>query len=352
MPQLLEATCNLEKVALIYNPASGVGAPGSRRSLLEGLARDAGLSCGLTETHVEHGATPLAEQAVAEGMERVLVWGGDGSVAEAAAVLAGTPTALAVLPAGTGNLLALNLGLPLDPYSAMELALRGEPRPTDVGRANGQVFLIMAGMGVDAEMIRDSDRTLKDRVGFLAYFVAAARHLGQPRRRYTITIDGRRIRRNAQTVLIANLGRVTGGLELVPGASPEDGRLQVGILRARTTADFLRLAWHTLRGRAQEDPLFEIYSGREITIETNLPQPVQIDGNDAGVTRKLVVEIEPGALQLVRPEWDPERVSWESLLPVAPSRIWPAVLAAGAVVAGVAGYLLWQRYTRPRNPPP
>lgn len=348
MTQLLEGTCDRERVALIYNPVSGVGAPGSRRAILEALAKTAGLPCELSETDVDRGAAPLAEQAVADQMQRVLVWGGDGTVAEAAAVLAGTPVALAVLPAGTGNLLALNLGLPLDSQAAMQLALEGAPRPTDVGRANGRVFLIMSGMGVDARMIRDSDRALKDRFGFLAYFAAAARHLGRPRRRYTVTIDGKQIRRHAQTVLIANLGRVTGGIELIPGAAPENGHLQVGILRSRTPADFARLLWSAVRGRVNADPQLEVYSGREITIETDRPQPVQIDGNDAGTTRRLSARIDPGALQLVRPEWDSTGVPWEALLPVAPRRVWPAVVA-GVAVAGAAAYLLWRRRTRSRT---
>lgn len=342
MAELREVTNDLEKIALIYNPASGVGAPGARRHLVEELVRNAGLECGLTETDIEHGAIPPAEQAVRDGIERVLVWGGDGSVAEAAAVLTGTPVALAVLPAGTGNLLALNLGLPLDPSDAMKLALTGSPLPTDVGRANGRVFLIMAGLGVDGRMIRDSDRALKDRVGFLAYFVAAARHLGRPRRRYTVTIDGMRIRRHAQTVLVANLGRVTGGLELVPGADPESGRLQVAILRARTLSDFAHLAWSALRGKVKSDSLLEVHPGREILIETDRPQPVQIDGNEAGSTRRLSVTIEPGALHMVRPEWNASQVPLESLLPVSPRKIWPWV-AVGVAVAGVAGFLMWRR---------
>src|SRR5207244_9077670 len=128
-----------------------------RRARLEALARAAGLACELAETDRDQGAAPLARQAVVDGMERVLVAGGDGSVAEAANVLAGTGVALAVVPGGTGNLFALNLGLPTDAEAALHLALTGAARPLDVGRANGHVFLVAAGMGLDARMVQDAD---------------------------------------------------------------------------------------------------------------------------------------------------------------------------------------------------
>src|SRR5439155_4941932 len=155
----------------------------------------------LGETDREQGATPLARKALAAGMERLLVSGGDGSVTEAADVLAGSPVALAVLPGGTGNLLALNLGVPSDAEAAMRLALTGEVRPVDVGRANGKVFLIMAGVGVDAHMVRDADRNMKERLGVLAYFWAILRNLGRNDTRYDITIDDRLLHRRAKSVL-------------------------------------------------------------------------------------------------------------------------------------------------------
>jgi diacylglycerol kinase (ATP) len=226
--ELLESTCDRERVAIIFNPASGSEDSETRRAQLEELKVAAGLTCELRETDRDDGAAPLAREAMAAGMERVLVSGGDGSVMEAADVLAGSEVALAVLPGGAGNLLALNLGLPTETNAAVELALAGRARPLDVGRANGSVFLIMAGIGMDARMIRDADRKLKDRLGVLAYFVSAWRNMGRPLVPFTITIDGQRLRRRAQSVLVANLGRITGGLELVPGADAEDGLLGFG----------------------------------------------------------------------------------------------------------------------------
>ena len=297
--QLIEAACDRERVAIIFNPASGTQDGETRRAALEELARGVGLTCELGLTDRDRGATPLAEQAVADGMERLLVSGGDGSITEAAAALAGTPVALAVLPGGTGNLLALNLGLPADPEAAVRVALTGEARPLDVGRANDAVFVLMAAWA-DAHMVRDADRQLKDRLGVLAYFVAAVRNLGRRPVRYAITLDGRTIHRRAKTVMVANLGRITGGLELVPGADPEDGRLDVAILRAEGLWDLALLAGRALVGRHADDPSLEFYQAREILIETPAPQPVQIDGNEQPPTARLHVRVEPGALRLVR----------------------------------------------------
>lgn len=351
MPELLESGCDLSRVAFIFNPVSGTADPAARRSRLEALAHAAGLECRLEETDVKRGAQPLAERAVRDGMERVLVSGGDGSVAEAAAVLAGTPVVLGVVPGGTGNLLAINLGIPTDPEGAVQLALNGQPCPTDVGRANGHVFLIMAGMGADARMIRDADRELKQRLGFLAYFVAAFKNLSQSRTAYRITIDGRTFRRLAKTVLVANMGRITGGVQLVPEAAPATGRLEVAVLRARTLWDLLRVAVNAVVGARSSQSLLEIHHGRHIVIETRRPQPVQVDGNDIGSTSRLEVFIEPGALQLVRPphhETDPQKRLLSTAQTEAAWKYGP--IAAGAAVAlCAAGYLLWRRQKRGRS---
>jgi YegS/Rv2252/BmrU family lipid kinase len=330
--ELLETACDRERVAILFNPASGAQKAEIRRARLEQLARAAGLTGELGITDHERGATPLAEKAVADGMERLLVCGGDGSLAEAAGVLAGTPVALAALPGGTGNLIALNLGLPTDRGAALRLALTGAARPVDVGRANGQAFLLMAGMGLDAHMIRDANRALKDRLGVLAYFVAALRNLRRRPVRYAITIDGRHIVRRGNSVLVANMGKITGGLKLVPGADPEDGLLEVVILRADGLGKLALLLARTWVGRHAGDPLLEIYRGREILIETTSPQPVQFDGNLLPPTTRLHACVEPQALPIVRPPGG-EATRASATVPVVIARYFRA--AWGLLAGGV-----------------
>jgi YegS/Rv2252/BmrU family lipid kinase len=348
--ELLESTCDRERVGIIFNPVSGTDDPGARRSSLEALARQAGLACGLTETDADRGAGPLAEQAVADGLERVIVAGGDGSVTEAAHALVGTETSLAVVPGGTGNLFALNLGIPTDPEDAMRLALNGEVRRLDAGRANGAVFLVAAGMGLDARTMRDADRALKDRYGKLAYVIATVRNLGRHHIPFTITIDGRPMRRSGQSVLVANLGRITAGLELVPDSDPDDGLLDVAILRTRRLRDLVLLALRALLGLARSDDLLEVHHGRHIVVETAKPQPVQIDGDEIGATTRLEVTVEPSGLNLVCPP------SGEEVLPpvavVAEARRKPCLVPVVGAAAALVGWLVRRRRAAPRSPVP
>jgi diacylglycerol kinase (ATP) len=341
LPASQEPIRQSEQVALAFNPVSGTGDATARRAEIEALAREAGLTCELEETDCELGATPLAERAVKEGRARLIVSGGDGSVTEAAHILAGTNTELAVLPAGTGNLLAINLGIPTDRASAMQLALAGKAEPIDVGRANGQVFLIAAGMGLDARMIRDADRELKDRYGKLAYFLTAWQNLRHPRIEYRITIDGRKLRRRAETVMVANLGRITAGLELVPGSDPNDGILEVAILRTRRVRDLAILGFRMVIGRPRSDDLLEIRHGQSIRVETLRPQPLELDGNDVGSTRRLDIQVEPGALKLVRPPASAEMPPVLALAATAVPKLWPRVAAVGATVGIVYGLRRW-----------
>src|SRR5262249_6149433 len=160
---------------------------------------------------------------------------------------------------------------------AVRLALTGCPTPIDAGCCNGTPFLLMAGIGWDAKLIQDTGRGMKRRFGVLAYFWAALKNLAHPSAVYHIRVNGRLLRRRAKSVVVANLGRITGGLTLIPGADPRDGILEIAILRAETFSDFATLLWNALRGKIGQDPRLERYRGREIVIETRRPQPLQID---------------------------------------------------------------------------
>ena len=330
---MFDPVCDLSRVALIFNPVSGTENPSTRRLSLEELAKRSGLECALIETERGQGAAPLAKQAVADHMDRLIVSGGDGSVTEAAHALAGTETALAVLPAGTGNLLAINLGIPLNLEEAMRLALTGEALPTDIGRVNGQVFLVAVGMGLDARMIRDADREAKKKYGALAYVLAVLRNLPRPNAWYSITIDGRRIRRPGQTVLVSNLGRITAGLELVPGSDPSDGLLEVAILKSQRLTDLARMGWRMLRSERRPRDVLEVHRGRHILVEAERPLPVQFDGEIAGRTARLDVQVEPGALKFVRPsEPAPTALAAAFATPAPPRHVvGPAVIGVAAL---------------------
>ena len=168
----------------------------------------------------------------------MLVCGGDGTVAACAGALAGTGVAMALVPFGTGNLLARNLGIPLEMAEALDVAFGPDERTLDVLEAGEQRFVVMAGLGFDAALMRDTDEDLKDRIGWLAYVGGMAKALRRtPRARFTMTIDdGPPETSQAIGVLVGNVGQLQAGITLMPDARPDDGQLDVLVLAPRTVA--------------------------------------------------------------------------------------------------------------------
>jgi diacylglycerol kinase family enzyme len=203
-----------------------------------------------------------------------------------------------VLPAGTGNLLARNLDLPLDLLGALLVALTGTDRPLDVGTVNGRQFIVMAGVGFDAKMLDGASEPLKQRLGWAAYCVAALRHLSDRQMRVTLRADGRPpVRRRASAVVIGNVGSLQGGVPLLPDAVPDDGLLDVVVLTAQGWAAWLALAWHVLR-REGSGRLTRM-TVRELQVDLDRQQRWQLDGEVIGSTRRLTISVQAGTL-LVR----------------------------------------------------
>jgi diacylglycerol kinase family enzyme len=166
------------------------------------------------------------ERVLADGVDLLFVWGGDGTMQQAADAMAGSETALAIVPAGTANLLATNLGIPQDIEQAVSIGLRGRRRRLDLGRFDGERFAVMAGAGFDAAMIEEADGTLKDRLGRLAYVWTGSRNLRAKPFKARITVDGAPwYSGDASCILVGNVGRLFGGLEVFEDARPDDGRL-------------------------------------------------------------------------------------------------------------------------------
>ncbi|MCX4782252.1 diacylglycerol kinase family protein [Streptomyces sp. NBC_01264] len=254
----------------------------------------------------------------------VVVCGGDGTLRACAEILAGTRIPLAVAPCGTGNLLARNLGLPMDPAAALAESLSGESFAIDVGRVRGDGleptrFTVMAGAGFDAAMVRDASPRLKSRMGWAAYVLSALRHLRDPGVRLTVRVDGgRRLRRRARMVVIGNVGTLQGGLPLLPAARPDSGRLEVVLFDPRGPAGWLTaagyLAARLLRrrppaaagpaardGRSEAGGALEYFSATRIDVRCAVPQPRELDGDAVGDGVRLTAEIEPGALRVYLP---------------------------------------------------
>jgi YegS/Rv2252/BmrU family lipid kinase len=289
-------------VAVVFNPATGGGeAAGRKRDTLDALG-GAGLEVLWLETTREDPGQGVTAKAVAEGVDLVMAQGGDGTVMACVTALAGTEVPLAVLPGGTGNLLATDFDIPSDLDGAVEVALDGDRVRLDVAAMDDDRFVVMGGIGFDAAMLRDADPRLKERLGAVAYVLSGFKHLRRRATRFRLRLDDRPpIDRTGQGVLIGNLGRLQGGLPIMPDARPDDGLLDVAVLQTRTVLDWLALAVRVVLRRRRKDPWLEVFQAGRVEVHCDRPQPVERDGDPAGARDHLVVEVVPAALTLCVP---------------------------------------------------
>ncbi|MBO3130248.1 diacylglycerol/lipid kinase family protein [Dermatophilus congolensis] len=310
----VEGSC--PRVAVVVNPSKFSGGDALR---VRGQLRDAAVGLGWAEpmwleTTVEDPGRGQAQAALDEGVDVVCALGGDGTVRAVASALIGTGVPLGLLPGGTGNLLARNLGLPLDsPVEALRVALRGVDRRLDVGRVRLELlrdeqvpldqaqlveefFLIMAGIGFDASMIAGAPEELKAQVGAVAYVWSGLRHLRGERFEVRMWTDGGPgVLRKARTVLFANVSELQGGISLLP-AEPDDGLLDALVLTPKSLTGWLSVATHVLtRGRAGSE---RVHTSRfqSMQLRLRVPQHIQLDGDAIGLTRALDTSSLPGAL--------------------------------------------------------
>ena len=244
-----------------------------------------------------------ARQAVADGATVVCPMGGDGTVRAVASGLLESGHPLGLLPGGTGNLLARNLKVPVDDLdTAVTVALTGRDRVIDVGevawdRGEPAVFLVAAGMGLDAEMMAGADDGLKQRVGWLAYAVSGAKALFRLGFGVRVAADRQRaVSQHALTVMVANCGELAGGLRLIPDAAVDDGRLDIVLASPRSISGWLAIAWHFVSVRRRGHPAFVHLVSERADVATREPVEAQLDGDTVGRRSLMSCRVRPGAL--------------------------------------------------------
>lgn len=253
------------------------------------------------ETTAEDPGRGQSRQAVDDGAEVVFVCGGDGTVRSCVEGLAGTDVALAVLPGGTGNLLAGNLGIPTDVTDGVATAIAGTRRRVDVGEVDGQVFAVMAGMGFDASMMDDAPTKLKNKAGPIAYVVSALKHLADDEMHVEVRVDDQPpIRRHVRSVVVGNVGRLQGGVDLLPDAEADSGQMDVAIIAPRNLGHWVQLTAAVV-ARRKRVPRMEKLRGARITVRSTRPHPRQLDGDVIDPSDTLVATVRPGALVVCVP---------------------------------------------------
>ncbi len=262
-------------------------------------------------TSVQDPGHSQTRTALERGAQTVIAYGGDGTVRAVASELAGSDVPLAILPAGTGNLLARNLSLPLtDLDSALDIALGTTERRMDVGRAQidvsgedeeprRELFLVMAGLGFDAEVMASVEPELKDRVGWWAYVMTGLRRMAGTRTRVTLRLDDAPpIHRRVRSVLVGNCGELTGGMRLMPDASLDDGWLDVAVVSPRTVVGWGAVIATVVGPGRRSRPVVELLRCRTVEITAERPLHMQLDGDPAGSARVLRAGVEPSALRV------------------------------------------------------
>ena len=298
----------MPRALLITNPAAARTAPHAVNAILTTL-RGAGWDVEAHATGGPGDARHLAQYGVAEKVDVVAVFGGDGTTMQAAAALVGTDVALGVIPGGTGNLLAGNLRIPATAARAARALVRAKPRLFDLGRmeraAGSQYFAVACGAGYDARVMAGTLSEHKRRWGMAAYVATTLRLMSELRSTlHSITIDGVEYEANAAMVLVANCGEVIPPfVKLGPGITPDDGLLDVVVVRADNFPQSLRAVWDLLRlrpGASGPGAYVGHARGREVKVETDRPQPVQLDGEPGGTT-PFTASVVPGAIRIMVP---------------------------------------------------
>jgi diacylglycerol kinase (ATP) len=235
-------------------------------------------------------APKYARQAAAKGADVVFVWGGDGTVQRCVDAVAGTDTAVAILPAGTANLLAANLNVPHDLAEAVLVGLHGER------------FAVMAGAGFDARMIADADRGTKDRLGRAAYVVTGIKNLRARPVRASIKVDGKRFfKGKVSCVLTANVGKILGGVEAFPQAQPDDGRLELGVVTARNPIQWARTFGRLAIGHPDESPFARVTQGKRFRIRFDRKVIFELDGGARPASKTLRIRVRPHSVTVCVP---------------------------------------------------
>jgi len=252
-------------------------------------------------------APKWARQAVADGADVLFIWGGDGTIQRCVDAVAGEPVNLAILPAGTSNLLAHNLGIPIKLSEAVDVGLHGDRRRLDVGVLNDERFAVMAGVGFDAIMMRDADGELKGHLGRLAYVWSGVRATHMTSRNVRIEIDGKSwFKGKASCVLLGQMGTLAAGICAFPDAKPDDGLLEVGVVTAKNALEWARVLSRLVMKDAQHSPLAKIGQGSKVKIRFDRSTTFELDGGARKAKKKFRASVDRGAISVCVPKKEEE----------------------------------------------
>jgi len=287
------------KIHIVINPASGQ--PQSILNKLNDVFRSAGVEWDISITQKSGDATRSARRAIGEGAEVIGAYGGDGTVMEVAEAVQGGDIPMAILPGGTANLMSVELGIPKDLTKAAMIMVDPDSlvRNIDMGQVGTQSFMLRVGIGFSGEKVKLANRELKDKWGILAYSIAGLKALSiVPSARYRITIDEAAYETDGKSCLIDNAGNIgVQGFNIAKTISVSDGLLDVIVVRDDSVSSLVAVGAQVL-GKEVNPEAVKHWQGREITIECDPPQTVQVDGEIRNPT-PFSVSVLPGVLPVL-----------------------------------------------------
>jgi YegS/Rv2252/BmrU family lipid kinase len=245
-------------------------------------------------------ATRLARQASHSSYDAVVAAGGDGTISSVVNGLVGGEVPLGLIPIGTENVLARDMGIPLSIAQACRRLVKTRPRVVDVGRLGDRFFLCFAGIGFDAQVVREVPLDLKGAMGSLAYVVTALRTAPrylEVERRARLVVDGQAVEHEFWLIVIGNIASYGGKLKLTPRASPQDGLLDVCVFRRVDVPGLLMQVGGVVTGTHVDLDEVAYYQARSLEVHSEPPAPVQVDGDPFGSTPCLV-QVVPAALKV------------------------------------------------------
>jgi diacylglycerol kinase family enzyme len=288
-------------VAVIAHSGKSIG--GGLPELRRVLARHGVTDPLWAEVPKSRKAPKQVKRLMKQGAEHFIVWGGDGMAQRCIDTLAGSGRTMAIVPAGTANLLASNLGIPKEIEGAVDVGLHGPERRIDVARMNGEGFAVMAGAGFDAGMIGAADGALKDRLGRAAYLWTGAKSMRTPAFEASIKVEGVPWYDGpASCILAGNVGALFAGVEVFADAVPDDGRLDLAVITADGLAEWTRTVARTVAGTPERSPFFRVTQARKARVKLDRKVPYELDGGARSKVKSYRLGVEPGAIAVRVPD--------------------------------------------------
>jgi len=295
-----------ERFLVLVNPRASGRLPQALRRRLGGAFAARSVPFDIVEPADAEEAYRIVRAAARRRFRAVAAVGGDGTVGIALKGTAGSDVPVAIVPFGTGNQLALNFDIPGSLEDSVRVAVEGRVEEVDLCRANGEQFALIAGAGLDADVMAAATSELKNRLGFAAYLYSGLKHIiTPPSADFRIMADGHEVLVRASMVLLANASQLGAGplpveVTVAPGSSLRDGLIDVCIFAPRNLPEVARILWRVARKQFGGDDRMIFFQAREVTIESDPPVAIQLDGEARGET-PIEAEVEPHVGRILVP---------------------------------------------------